>query len=172
MLLLLNGLHHAIIMHQRVFAISRSCIDRFGEELGKYRNAVHQQISTLASTTGRSASQGDLTYWHLARAFMANIPPQHLACLHQRDVGVRSSNHGVWNNVLGLLEPPRAGLVQDLALEWHRCQKAVKGALAVRGDNHNFIVQDVRISNFPLSSNAHLRTRDTNLKVCQHDQRH
>ena len=57
-----------------------------------------------------------------------------------RHVRVGDRQHVVRHDVLRLLEPPRRGQVQHLALERHRAQLAVEARHAVRGDQHHLVV--------------------------------
>ena len=66
--------------------------------------------------------------------------------LHDGDIGVGHAEHRVGHNVRGFAEPPGAGLVEDLALEGHVGQQAVKGTLSVRGHDGDPVTQVVRVA--------------------------
>lgn len=66
-----------------------------------------------------------------------------------RHVRVGDRQHVVRHDVLRLLEPPRRGQVQHLALERHRAQLAVKPGHAVRRDQHHFVVALEAVTHLP-----------------------
>ena len=65
---------------------------------------------------------------------------------------VRTRQQRVLHNVLGLRHPPGRGLVEHLALEGHRSQQAVKGALAVGGHDDQLVAQVVSVAHLALHS--------------------
>ena len=75
---------------------------------------------------------------------------ERLTFLGEGDIGVRNGNDMILNDVLGLLEPPGAGLIKHLSFKGNGSKHTIEGRLPVGGDQGIPIAQIVAISYFSM----------------------